>query len=73
MLKKRVYISANDPAMIKIVIGRSYIVSDFRGNELPGWVIPLKFERDTQLYKCVSHLGGHVWHKRGEFIREEAA
>jgi hypothetical protein len=69
MAKRRAYISVTDPAKIEIAIGQKYIVSDYRSHELPGYVILLTYEADTQMYKCQTDRGGHVWHKRGEFIR----
>lgn len=71
MTKKRIYISENDPAKIEILLGRQYIVTDYRGNLLPGTVTP--FKKDGKWFICKNERGGHVWHKPGEFVRPAGA
>lgn len=63
------YISINDKASIKIQYGRWYVISDYRGKELPLPVRPLR--KSKGYYVSETKQGGYVHIKPAEFLREE--
>jgi hypothetical protein len=67
-MPKRKYISAEEPAKIRIVIGARYTVTDYNSQPLPGYVKPVRWEPSMSMYKCENDLGGQVWVKRGCFV-----